>query len=852
MKKIIYLFAFFAFIFQAYSQFDIEDYKEYLETHTDMTLEELLLEYPAGKFYDSAPNNFFDALYADSVIQKYNLTDHEIFLLNKNSFMVSDRLDYYTFIHAYWDIYIKDLPVYISADAILHALHYSFGYLLKETEKRYLSTQLGYAVNFLHKYTENFPLNIDSDEYQKALRDFDIYTTVTRCLLVPDLPSPIFFEENYTEVKNILSYIDGKSPVKHNLFSETLREIDYSQFTIRGHYADDWYLKTYFRAMMWLGRTEILLTNPENSPMYNHSKSDIKRMTILSAMIAEAAFESGAEPYLQRIEETLSYFLGSQDNISIWDIHEIMDDMQITSSDLIDDSTLDIFREKVLALSSANQHYNSQILYSDITSPEKVEPPSVFLMMGQRPIIDGFITANVVFDKVLFEGQKVKRMVPKTLDILFALGNDASVQLLDKEIEKYHYAPNLAALRYLIEGYEDDFWESSTYTSWLSSIKSLNPPVERDSLPLFMQTSAWWQKTMNTQLASWAELRHDFLLYAKQPYTLSYECSYPHGFVEPVPELFANIRKFWEGLLELPPWQKRANYISEHWISTCSKLEKMAEKCRTNQSFTEDEINFFQDMITTQGAVCSPSKIGWYPKLYYEFSFLKMQEYIEKKDASTEQDKFTVADVHTIPMDETGMDVGWVLHAGTGRPNLAVINTKLSSGENCAFVGPVYSYYEFISNDFKRLTDQEWREMNGSSPAERPDFTRYYMADENGNPYEGEETTLYLKYHTGIEDDKPISTSKLKVTATPNPFSNVVLFKFNITKEMADKYSEFKIFDLNGNLVKSIINGHLYSNNYSLIWDGTDELGQQLAQGTYIYSFQVGNEFVSDKITLIK
>ena len=42
------------------------------------------------------------------------------------------------------------------------------------------------------------------------------------------------------------------------------------------------------------------------------------------------------------------------------------------------------------------------------------------------------------------------RILPSTLDILFALGNDASAQLLKNELDIYGYSPNLAALRYLL------------------------------------------------------------------------------------------------------------------------------------------------------------------------------------------------------------------------------------------------------------------------------------------------------------------------------------------------------------------------------------------------------------------
>jgi hypothetical protein len=48
----------------------------------------------------------------------------------------------------------------------------------------------------------------------------------------------------------------------------------------------------------------------------------------------------------------------------------------------------------------------------------------------------------------------------------------------------------------------------------------------------------------HTQLASWAELRHDTVLYAKQSYTTSLGCSYPDAYVEPCPEFFRALGDF--------------------------------------------------------------------------------------------------------------------------------------------------------------------------------------------------------------------------------------------------------------------------------------------------------------------
>ena len=95
---------------------------------------------------------------------------------------------------------------------------------------------------------------------------------------------------------------------------------------------------------------------------------------------------------------------------------------------------------------------------------------------------------------------KVMRMLPSTLDVLFALGNNAADQLLKPDLDQYKYSSNLSALRYLIDSYDPGFWQSTIYDGWLNSIRALNPPADRSSLPPFMQTAAWWQEKMNTQL----------------------------------------------------------------------------------------------------------------------------------------------------------------------------------------------------------------------------------------------------------------------------------------------------------------------------------------------------------------
>ena len=59
-----------------------------------------------------------------------------------------------------------------------------------------------------------------------------------------------------------------------------------------------------------------------------------------------------------------------------------------------------------------------------------------------------------------------------------------------------------------------------------------------------MKSAAWQQEKMNTQLASWSQLRHDNLLYAKQSYTGGTGCSFPYSYIEPYPEFYGRLKQF--------------------------------------------------------------------------------------------------------------------------------------------------------------------------------------------------------------------------------------------------------------------------------------------------------------------
>jgi len=828
-----------------FSQFSTEAYKQFLSENENLSSAQLQEIYSAGLFNKSADLNYQNALFLDSLERKYGLTEDEKSLLAKNGFVVTERLQKDSFGSQFADIYHKDLPVYISSDAILHAFHASYDKILKDTELNILIQKVS---DLLRNMQTNF--NIIAEKYQsysnmeRPLKDLDIYLTVANRLLTGTNNS--YYPENLSEIVKIENDIKSETFVTRPLFSETPRKIDFSQFKPRGHYDDEYYpqLAKYFKAMMWFGKIELYLIAPES--FQKVPLKDVQRQIIMATLFSELIDLSNQRELFDEIEHIIKTFVGEQDNVTLPQLEEVFEEANVTSAALLLD-TLKVkeFQYQLKTKSYAGQQILSQILMHDPQSPNQVEPASAFMPFGQRFVIDSYVTGNVVYDRI-----SATRMLPSTLDILFALGNDASAQLLKDELDEYKYSPNLAALRYLVDSYEPNFWESSIYNSWLHSIRALNPSEDRTVLPSFMQTAAWWQHKMNTQLSSWTELRHDNLLYAKQSYSAGIVCSYPFSYVEHVPVFYNSISKLAKNTLQkltdlasIPEWTKEMykNYF-DNLAGVADTLEIIAQKELDNLSLNENEKDFLKRMLYNNPEhVCgAPDHVGWYPNLYY--SDYDRDEFY-KKD-------YLVADFHTAPTDEFGAVVGWVKHAGTGPVDIAVIIAKNSDNQDVAFIGPVSSYYEYTSTNFFRLTDDEWKENYLFQYGTRPNWTNIYLADNNGSMKpEG------LKLLTNIDEPNHnivIPDNYITAQNYPNPFNPSTVIQFTIPQSLNNQKTKLTVYNIQGEVVKELLNEQLPSGTYLTKWNGDNKSGNKVSSGIYFYEVRSGaNKFVG-KMNLMK
>ncbi len=133
---------------------------------------------------------------------------------------------------------------------------------------------------------------------------------------------------------------------------------------------------------------------------------------------------------------------------------------------------------------------------------------------------------------------------PQALTILEREGDTAYDGYLEM-VSRWH--AEYAALP--VEG-----WTSTLYWNWLHALRPLLE-TKGAGYPSFMQGEGWQLKSLNSWLGSWAELRHDTLLYAKQSYAAEatgaeLEIELSKGYVEPEPEVFARLAALDRQLLD--------------------------------------------------------------------------------------------------------------------------------------------------------------------------------------------------------------------------------------------------------------------------------------------------------------
>ncbi len=83
----------------------------------------------------------------------------------------------------------------------------------------------------------------------------------------------------------------------------------------------------------------------------------------------------------------------------------------------------------------------------------------------------------------------------------------------------------------------------------------------------------------------------------------------------------------------------------------------------------------------------------------------------------------------------------------------------------------------------------------------------------------------------------------------PNPFNPATNIEFQLPQ---NSHVSLKIYDLQGRLVRTLLNQEMEAGSHRVAWDGRDERGNGAASGIYLYHIKAGNYVETRKMVLMR
>ncbi len=476
---------------------------------------------------------------------------------------------------------------------------------------------------------------------------------------------------------------------------------------------------------MWFGRLTFLITGKDinKDALVSGKESHIQTLAasmITSAMHNEKISEKSALEVWKNIYLITAFFVGLSDDLTLMEYQKatkaVLGDKDV--EDLCSRTNFNRLRAQIAFLRSPEIYGGTGDIQLE-SLPHEGEPEELTKLlettkgmrfMGQRFIPDSYMFQNVVYPTVK------DRFFPDPLDVMTILGSKTAEKYMREKIKKNFrdyvyptYDRQINKLKKEFSQMQKSDWHQNLYWNWLYVLKSLlKDKKDFKNYPSFMQTDAYIWKLINSACGSWAQLRHDTILYAKQSYTPRAGGRPPRpkepapGLVEPLPEFYARLlaltKMTRKGLKSLDALDRTLDYRYGNLEKMLMNLVKISEKELSGELLTKQDQNYIKTFARTlQYAVGS----------------------IEKRMLKST----IIADVHTDLNTRKCVEVG----TGNFRTIVAVFMYK---GNLNYAVGPVFSYYNFKHPIKDRLTDEKWRSMiaSNSQPA-LPTWTKIFATN---------------------------------------------------------------------------------------------------------------------------
>ena len=682
----------------------------------------------------------------------FRLTENQKRLLKENGFVVipwhGDDI-----VQPYKTLKEQGVPIFVTSDTLLHLYHIQFNEILKRLEEEeFFDELIDMSLVMMERAMQDYKSFTDADLKEAARRNVAYFAVALKLLQTPtegydeqeirqeieqwneehpwdkkefkplkrvDFSTPDYVaDEVAEEIENIEAHEGFKpsaifnSPDSSNPYKE-----DYSQYVPRGHYTRSEALKRYFKAAMWYGRMAFLL---KGGPDALVSEEDSRIATIQASLISAElpnvkVDDTTCLEIWNRIYSVTSFFVGTADDLTPYEYLDAIEKVFGTEFDAIqlaDEEALLSLKAELAQMRNPQIYGGSGVCFiaPPVTKEKLYEclaKTKGMRFMGQRFVPDSYMFQNLVFPAVgMYVGEDEPftmkmtilgptRCFPRGLDVMAVLGSERAYDILkadgDTEYrgENTSYDKQLDDLREQFSALTEEDWNRNLYWAWLYALKPLLEDYGQ-GYPTFMQTEAWTDKELQTVLASWTELRHDTILYAKQSYTPAATAAPPQpkpvvGYVEPVPE-------FYSRMLAL------------------TKMTK--EGLATLEALRHEERSRLESLETILGSLIRISKDELEGKelAQSDYEFIRnFGQHLDSIVAGVEaegKETTMVADVHT-----DANPPQQVLEEGVGYVDLALVAYKVPDGRIIVGAGPTLSYYEFKQPVSERLTNEQWKEM---------------------------------------------------------------------------------------------------------------------------------------------
>lgn len=591
--------------------------------------------------------------------------------LEKQGFAIVPS-DYVQFHSVYEQAPTEGFPVFVTTDAAYHSWHLAYDKILRSLEQETLLPKLEQLVTGALAAARQQAADLKGGELaadaDKVVQLYQVAGTELG-LDVGEL-GPLAKQE----VDLIAQHASLElSPI-------TGAKVDYSLFVPRGHYTRNEDLTRYFLAMSVLGQAAFCLPGSMDC-----NGVDSLRLGILASRVI--ATGPALTQLWRDIYEPTAFLVGAADDYTPFEVGEAAGDLSHPEAFASDAAVAEVGR-KLAAMRAVR------------INPEKAS----VRLMGVRFVIDSWVLDQMIYPN---GGTREKpRMLPSPLDLAAAFGSGFAydIQRHAGQTKYANYDSQLDKMRSAIAERPRKDWGSTAYDAWLYALEPMWLPHGK-AFPDFMRTDAWTAKDQQTGFGSYAELKHDTILYAKQAEAEGATPpapKMPRNWVEPDPVAYGR-------LLALTKLVEQG--LSDRGLLT-----------RQNEQILKEVGDLFEFLgrIATDELAGKPisktdnTRLWWIGGELSKIYWLTSDQTVGGV-STQDKDAAIIADI------ASGGDK--VVEIGTGRIDRIFVLVPDDQGNLQVAVGGVYSYYEFPWPIGDRLTDEAWRASldKGDVPA-RPSW----------------------------------------------------------------------------------------------------------------------------------